>query len=125
MVYHKSLQKIFKEWEITNLVTRADHTHFVAPGALSGVVSSRDQNFRRSRDHGHAPFRKILRDHVWTVHENVSVKFEVRSFNRFGAITNAQKFKGSRNPGHAPFRKIIKGSYPNCPCKHARQIWIP
>jgi len=32
------------------------------------------------------PFEKNLRGHVWTVPENTCVKFEVRSFNRFGAI---------------------------------------
>jgi len=30
------------------------------------------------------PFRKILRAHVCTVPGNTHVKFEVRSFNRFG-----------------------------------------
>jgi len=29
---------------------------------------------------------KFLRGHVWTVPGNVHVKFEVHSFNRFGAI---------------------------------------
>jgi len=33
------------------------------------------------------PFRKNLRDHVRTVPGNMHVKFEVRSFNRFGAIS--------------------------------------
>jgi len=33
------------------------------------------------------PFRKILRAHVRTVPGNIPVKFEVRSFNRFGAIS--------------------------------------
>jgi len=44
------------------------------------------QKFRGSRDPGHAPFAKFLRGHVWAVPENMHVKFEVRSFNRFGAI---------------------------------------
>ena len=42
--------------------------------------------FRGSRDHGHAPFRKILRGRVQTVPGNILVKLEVRTFNRFGAI---------------------------------------
>jgi len=33
------------------------------------------------------PFRKILRGHVRTVPGNIRVKFEVRGFNRFGAIS--------------------------------------
>jgi len=44
------------------------------------------QTFKGSRDRGHAPFRKIFGDHVRTVHGNTCVKFQVRSFNRFGAI---------------------------------------
>ena len=32
------------------------------------------------------PFRTILRGHVRTVPGNMPVKFEVRSFNRFGVI---------------------------------------
>ena len=31
-------------------------------------------------------FRKILRGHVWTVSENMHVKFEVRSFNSFKLV---------------------------------------
>jgi len=31
-------------------------------------------------------FEKFLRGHVWTVHGNMHVKFEVRSFNRSGAF---------------------------------------
>ena len=33
------------------------------------------------------PFGKISREHVRTVSGNIRVKFEVRSFNRFGAIS--------------------------------------
>ena len=44
------------------------------------------QNFRGSRDRGHAPFGIIFGGHVRTVPVNMFVKFEVRSFNRFGAI---------------------------------------
>ena len=46
------------------------------------------QKFRGSRDPGHAPFsQKFLRAHVRTVPGNIHVKFEVSSFNRFGAIS--------------------------------------
>jgi len=34
------------------------------------------------------PFGKILGDHVRTVPGNTCVKFEVHSFNRFGAISS-------------------------------------
>jgi len=44
------------------------------------------QKFRGSRDRGHAPFGKIFGDHVRTVPWNTCVKFQVRSFNCFGAI---------------------------------------
>jgi len=33
------------------------------------------------------PFGKIFKGHVRTVPGNTSVKFDVRSFNRFGAIS--------------------------------------
>jgi len=45
------------------------------------------QKIRGSRDLGHAPFVKVLRGRVRTVSGNTLVKFEVRSFNRFGAIS--------------------------------------
>jgi len=44
------------------------------------------QKFRGSRDRGHDPFGKIFGGHVWTVPGNTCVKFQVRGFNRFGAI---------------------------------------
>ena len=44
------------------------------------------QKFWGSRDRGHAPFVKIFGGHVRTVPGKTCVKFEVRSFNRFGAI---------------------------------------
>ena len=33
------------------------------------------------------PFEKFLRGHMWTNRENMHVKFDVHSFNRFGAIS--------------------------------------
>jgi len=33
------------------------------------------------------PFEKFSRAHVWANRENMRVKFDVRSFNRFGAIS--------------------------------------
>jgi len=45
------------------------------------------QKFRGSRDCGHAPFWENFGHHVRTVAGNTCVKFEVRSFNRFGAIS--------------------------------------
>jgi len=33
------------------------------------------------------PFRNFLMDHLWTNRGNMRVKFDVRSFNRFGAIS--------------------------------------
>ena len=45
------------------------------------------QKFRESRDPGHGPFRKILRDHIRTVPGNMYAKVEVCSFNRFEAIS--------------------------------------
>jgi len=45
------------------------------------------QKFKGLRDRGHAPFGKLFGDRVRTVPGNMCVKFEVRSFNRFGAIS--------------------------------------
>jgi len=45
------------------------------------------QKFRGSRDRGHDPFWENFRGHARTVPGNTCVKFEVRSFNRFGAIS--------------------------------------
>jgi len=45
------------------------------------------QKFRGSRDTGHAPFGKMFEGHVRTVPGNTYVKFQVRSFNRIGAIS--------------------------------------
>jgi len=102
--------------EITNLVTRADHVHFVAVRCTKWVWSV----FNAQKFWGHVtlatpPFRKLLRDHdrtvpgnmpvksvaltalevlekiLWdhvrTVNGNIRVKFEVRCFHRFGAIS--------------------------------------
>jgi len=44
------------------------------------------QKFRGSRDWPRPLFKKFLRVHVWSVPGNIRVKFEVRSFNRFGTI---------------------------------------
>ena len=44
------------------------------------------QKFRGSRDHGHAPFEKFLRGHVWTVPGNMNVKLEDCSLNRFKLV---------------------------------------
>jgi len=51
------------------------------------ILAFNAQKFRGSRDRGHAPFGKIFGGPVRTVSGNTCVKFEVRSFNRFGAIS--------------------------------------
>ena len=77
------------------------HDHFLpalssacAHGKLEGASQStylRQVNFYTfypgSRDPGHALFEKFLSDHVRTVPGNMLVKFEVCSFNHFGAIS--------------------------------------
>jgi len=50
------------------------------------LLAFNPQNYG-SRDNGHAPFlNKKFMGHVCVVRENMYVKFEVRNFNRFGAI---------------------------------------
>ena len=45
------------------------------------------QKFRGSRDRGHAPFLENFWGHVRTVDGNMCVKFEVRRFNCFAAVS--------------------------------------
>jgi len=57
--------------------------------ALTGfeLLAFKVQKFRGSRDPGHIPFRKVFGGHVRHVPGKTCVKFEVRSFKRFGAIS--------------------------------------
>jgi len=67
--------------------TRVSNLKSVALTVLELLAFSA-QKFRGSRDRGHAPFWiKFFGGHVRTVAGNTCVKFEVRSFNRFGAIS--------------------------------------
>jgi len=68
-----------------SLGTRVSNLKSIALTVLE-LLAIIAQKFRGSRDHGHAPFGKIFEGHVRTVPENTRVKFEVCSFNRFGAI---------------------------------------
>ena len=83
--------------------------------------------FEQSWNLSNAPYRYRHRDvepvsELRTVPGNTRVKFEVRSFNRFGAISiQPQKFRGHVSLAMPPFRKFCKGSYPDCRWKHARQ----
>ena len=47
------------------------------------LLAFNGQKIRGSRDRGHAPFW----ENFWAVPGNMYVKFEVRSFNRFGVIS--------------------------------------
>ena len=74
------------------------------------------QKFRGSRDPGHASFGKIFERSCPDCPGNTCVKFEVRSFNRFGAISILRpKMWGSRDRGHAPFWENFWRSRPDCP----------
>ena len=69
-----------------SLETRESSLKSVALTVLEQLAFNA-QKFRGSRDRGHAPFWENFRRHVRTVPGNMCVKFEVRSFNRFGAIS--------------------------------------
>jgi len=69
-----------------SLGTRVSNLKSVALNVLE-LLAFNAQKFRGSRDRGHAPFLKIFGGHVRIFSGNTSVKFEVRSFNRFGAIS--------------------------------------
>jgi len=68
-----------------SLGTRVSNLKSVALAVLE-LLAFNAQKYRDSRDRGHAPFGKIFGGHVRTVPGNMCVKFEVRTFNRFGAI---------------------------------------
>ena len=54
----------------------------------SELLAFNTQKFWGSRDPGHAAFsKKFLTGHVRTDPRNMHVKFEVHSFNQFGAIS--------------------------------------
>ena len=69
-----------------SLGTRASNLKSVALTVLE-LLPFNAQKFRGSRDRGHAPFWENFWGHVWTVPGNMCVKFEVRSFNRFGVVS--------------------------------------
>jgi len=73
-----------------------------------------------------APFEKFLRGHVRTVPGNMLVKYEVRSFNRFGAISiysPPPKKKGVTWPcPRSLFGKKFLGSCLDCPWEHVSNL---
>ena len=69
-----------------SLGTRMSNLKSVALTVLE-LLAFNAQKFRGSRDRGHAPFWENFWGHVRTVPGKTCVKFEVRSFNRFGAIS--------------------------------------
>jgi len=69
-----------------SLGTRVSNMKSIALTVLE-LLAVIAQKFRGSRDHGHAPYWENFRGRVWIVPENTCVKFEVRSFNRFLAIS--------------------------------------
>ena len=83
MVYHETLQKYLRKCYIIYLVTRVDHAHFMSVRRTKWVWSARGGHVTLATP----PFEAILRSYVRTVPGNVHVKFEVRSFNRFGLIS--------------------------------------
>jgi len=69
-----------------SLGTRVSNLKSVGLTVLE-LLAFNAQKFRRSRDPGHDPFWENFRGRVRTVPGKTCVKFEVRSFNRFGAIS--------------------------------------
>jgi len=56
--------------------------------AILELLALNAQKFKGSRDPGHAPFsKKFFRGHVGTFPGSIRAKFEVRTFNRFEAIS--------------------------------------
>jgi len=58
------------------------------PLVILELLAFNAQKFKGSRDPGHAPFsKKIFRGHVGTFPGSIIAKFEVRTLNRFEAIS--------------------------------------
>jgi len=68
-----------------SLGTRLSNLKSVALTVLE-LFAFNAQKFRGHVTLATPPFRKLLRGHVRTVPGNMLVKFDVRIFNRFGAI---------------------------------------
>jgi len=69
-----------------SLVTRVSNLKSAAL-SVSELLAFNAEKFRVSRDPGHAHFWEIFGGRVRTVPVNTCVKFEVRSFNHFGAVS--------------------------------------
>jgi len=70
-----------------SLGTQLPNLKFV-PLAVSEQLAFNAQKFTGSRDPDHAHFSEtFVRGYVGTIPENMSVKFEVRIFGHFGAIS--------------------------------------
>jgi len=78
--------EIFGVMSGLSLGTRVSNLKSVAFTVLELLAFSA-QKFRGSLDPGHAPFWENFWGRVRTVPQNTCVKFEVRSFNHFGAFS--------------------------------------
>ena len=78
--------KIFGDMSGLCLGTRVSNLKSVALAVLE-LLAFNAHKFRRHVTVATPPFGKIFGDHVRTVPGNKCVKFEVRSINRFGAIS--------------------------------------
>ena len=102
---HAPFRKLLRVHVRLSLETRLSNLKSIDLTVLE-LLAFNHPKFRWSRGPGHALFEKQLRGHVWTNRENMHVKFDVRSFNRFGAI-NILTPKNLGDPGHAPFSKNL------------------
>jgi len=69
-----------------SLGTRVSNLKSVALTVLE-LLPFNAQKFRGSRDRGRAPFWENFWGRIRTVPGNTCAKFEVRRFNRFGAVS--------------------------------------
>ena len=78
-------------------------------GALSGCGQHAWPKTKESRDLATPLLETFLRGHVRTVPWNIHVKFEVRSFNRFGLLAfNSKSLGGHVTLATPPFRKKLR-----------------
>jgi len=117
-------------WQFTKLHTTCTNSFIYNSHYKQCTTNSLQQQTRRRSWECTSPPSDSLQNSVFLVVMS-GLSLETCSSNlKSVALTTlellafkAQKFKGSCDPDHTPFQKIFKGSCPDCPWKHACQIW--
>jgi len=118
----KDCKKYLRKCEITNLLCELITSILWLFGALSGCGQlARPKTWPRPR-----PFSKFFK-----CTPGLSLKARMSNMKSVALTVlellefNIQKYWGHMTLATLPFRKIFNRLCPDCPCKHARQIWNP